>query len=543
MARPLLASNGRGGNRMGRRWTVMAPVALAIVAGWLGLQIVQAVHDDGIFELDRNTADDAGTAGEDWENVIAGTSSAGAVSVVHDAANASIYTTGGSKDDLDTTNWRHTNGSVPDKDDIQNALAARYGSKLYFAADRTANNGDSQMGFWFFQNAIGPQSNGTFGPDAHKNGDVLVLSDFTKGGEAVTIRVFQWHSPGGAIDGTLDLIGGSATTPKDCVDSPIPSNDDNFCATVNTTAFTPQGITFHPKSGTDGQYQKGEFYEGGIDLAFLGLGNECFASFLAETRSSQSVDAVLKDFVAGSFEACTSSVKTTPSDSLKAPLTQITLGQSIYDYAVVSGTGASGAPTGTMTFHICAPSELTNGTCATGGTLVGSAVTLTPIANSTPAKSEALSASYTPNAVGTWCWRGDYSGGGNFPASSDASTGECFEVVQLQPSMTSVQTWSVYDTGTVTVGSGAGNLAGSLKFQLWNNTDCNGNPVLENTRTISGASPQNATTDSYTVAVNGTYSWKLTYTSTNQGHKNITGACSNENGTLNYTNGGTEPTP
>jgi hypothetical protein len=539
MARPSIGWRRTVTRHSNFRRSFLLAVALAVVTGWLGFQIVQAVHDDGIFELDRNTANGP-AAGEDWANVVAGTSTANATSFVVDAVNGTIFTTGGSKDDLDTTGWRHTAGSVPDKDEIQNAFAARYGATLYFGADRTANNGDSQMGFWFFQENVSPQGNGTFGPGKHKNGDILVLSDFTKGGEAVTIRVFQWHSPGGAIDGTLDLLAGTTENPQDCVASPI--GGDNFCATVNTASFTPPW-TFHPKSGTDLQYQKGEFYEGGIDLTFLGLGGECFASFLAETRSSQSVDAVLKDFVGGSFEACTSTVKTTPSDSLKAPLTEISLGQSIYDYAVVSGTGAAGAPTGTMTFHICAPGELTNGACETGGTLVGSAVTLTPIANSTPPKSEALSAAYTPNAVGTWCWRGDYSGGGNFPPASDASTGECFTVVQLQPSMTSVQTWSVYDTGTVTVAAGAGDLAGSLKFQLWNNTTCSGNPVLENTRAISGASPQSAATDSYTVAINGTYSWKLTYTSTNQGHKNITGACSNENGTLNYTNGGTEQTP
>jgi hypothetical protein len=519
-------------------------LALAAVTGWFGLQIVQAVHDDGIFELDGNILNGA-APGQDWSDVIAGTSTANAVSFVHDAPNGTIYTTGGSKDDLDTPNWRHTNGSVPDKDDIQNAFAARYGTTLYFGADRSANNGDSQMGFWFFQNEVAPQPNGTFGPAQHENGDILVLSDFTKGGEAVTIRVFQWHSPGGAIDGTLDLLAGTTANPQDCVKNPIAG--DNFCATVNDATFsTVTGLTFQPKNAPNGQYQKGEFYEGGIDLAFLGLGNECFASFLAETRSSQAVDAVLKDFVSGGFEACTSTVKTTPSDSLKAPLTQITLGQSIYDYAVITGGGSNSSPTGTMTFHICAPSELTNGTCSTGGTLVGSAVTVTPIANSTPPKSEALSAAFTPNVAGTWCWRGDYSGDGNFPASSDSSAGECFAVIQLQPSMSSAQTWTLADSGTVTVGSGAGDLAGSLRFQLWNNGTCTGTALIDNTRTIAGPSPQSASSDTLTITIPGgptTYSWKLTYTSTNQGHKNITGACSNENGTLTFSNGSAENTP
>jgi hypothetical protein len=533
-----------------RRWGVMTSVAVAIVAAWVGLQTLQAVHHLGVFELDRNVADDA-AVGEDWANVYAGTSTAAATSFVTDAVNGSIFTQGGSKDDLDTTNWRHTAGSVPDKDELAHAYAARYGSLLYFGADRMANNGDSQMGFWFFQNDVTPQPNGTFGPDAHDDGDILVLSDFTKGGEAVTIRVFRWNGPGGtiagsgAIDGTLDLLAGTTANPQDCVSSPIGA--DNFCATVNAAAFTPPW-EFHPKSGTDGQIQKGEFYEGGIDLAFLGLQNECFASFLSETRSSQAVDAVLKDFVGGGFEACTSSVTTTPSDSGKNAVTQITLGQSIYDYAVITGTGSNVAPTGTMTFSICNPTEVASnsGTCATGGTLVGTAVTVTAIANSSPPKGEALSAAYTPNAAGTWCWRGVYSGDTNYPAASDASAGECFSVVQLQPSLTSAQTWTVTDSATVTVGTGAGDLAGSLTLQMWNNGTCEGTPLVNSTVPIAGASPQAGASSTYTINIPGgpaTYSWKVTYASTNTGHKNITGACSNENGTLAFTNGVAESTP
>ena len=42
-----------------------------------------------------------------------------------------------------------------------------------------------------------------------------------------------------------------------------------------------------------------EFFEGGVNLSELGLGNECFSSVASETRSSTSTTAVLKDFVLG----------------------------------------------------------------------------------------------------------------------------------------------------------------------------------------------------------------------------------------------------
>src|SRR6266446_9065777 len=179
-----------------------------------------------VFQLDRNaqTSVPAGAAGEDWDHVCPASTPPGAVSCLGgttalastfdtDGANASIFTGGGSKDDLDTTNWNWKDGSVPDKDNLAHAYAARYSSSgnvyLYFGADRTANNGDSQIGFWFFLGSVAPVAGGTFGPAAHTNGDILVLSDFTQGGTVVTVRVFEWHSPGGAINGTLDLLAGT----------------------------------------------------------------------------------------------------------------------------------------------------------------------------------------------------------------------------------------------------------------------------------------------------------------------------------------------
>src|SRR6185503_4425450 len=207
-----------------------------------------AVHDTGLFQLDRNAQTSvqyAIPAADDWDKVCPATTPPGAVSCIGgisaqatsfdtDGVNASIFTGGGSKDDLNTTGWQWKDGSVPPKDDLAHAYAVRYASGfIYFGADRTANNGDSQLGFWFFRGNVGPQAGGTFGPDSHQNGDVLVLSDFTNGGAVVTIRVFQWHSPGGAIDGTLDLLAGTTATPADCVGTPL-GTGDHFCATVNT---------------------------------------------------------------------------------------------------------------------------------------------------------------------------------------------------------------------------------------------------------------------------------------------------------------------
>src|SRR5438552_2073473 len=89
---------------------------VGLVVGLIGVVAVvnapssSAVHDDGVFELDRNVKDDAGT-GEDWQNVCPvgtpagapgltclGNTTAVATSFDVDGVNASIFTTGGSKD-------------------------------------------------------------------------------------------------------------------------------------------------------------------------------------------------------------------------------------------------------------------------------------------------------------------------------------------------------------------------------------------------------------------------------------------------------------
>src|SRR5262245_38999028 len=139
----------------------------------------------------------------------------------HDPENQTIFTTGGSKDDLDinvgtapniTHNWQWTDGSVPDADDITDGYAAKYEGVdghqyLFFGADRTAVNGAKDLGFWFFKSPVSLNPDGTFN-GTHTIGDTLILSTFTNGGAATTIRVFSWAGPGnGDTNGVLDSEG------------------------------------------------------------------------------------------------------------------------------------------------------------------------------------------------------------------------------------------------------------------------------------------------------------------------------------------------
>ena len=53
-------------------------------------------------------------------------------------------------------------GRLVTKDELLDAFAARYGDRMYFGADRYAGNGDAVMGFWFFQQEVVAQPDGTF---------------------------------------------------------------------------------------------------------------------------------------------------------------------------------------------------------------------------------------------------------------------------------------------------------------------------------------------------------------------------------------------
>lgn len=299
-----------------------------------------------IFELDGNAVDDASPL-DDWETLNNGGGSAIATTLdsngnpveIPDLGGQTIFTTGGSKDDLDISQWRHKSGNSPPKDEITNAYAAAYqsGTDTYvvFGADRFAQNGDAVIGFWFFQNEV---SLITTGPDAgkfsgvHENGDVLILSDFSQGGGEVTIRVYKWNSPGGAINGTLDLIG----TGFGCSGSPL------FCAEVNT-APTPAPWPYTPSQGPANIFPTGAFFEGGINLTQLGITNVCFSSFLAETRSSTSVDATLKDFVTGTF-TLVPDVDAGPDANINCttPTTQLTASSSLEPNATFHWTTSDG---------------------------------------------------------------------------------------------------------------------------------------------------------------------------------------------------------
>jgi hypothetical protein len=319
-----------------RGYRLLPLLALALAAALLVITArdSSAVHDTGLFELDRNATDEGG-GGDDWGTLYAGGGSAADFTgIIEDTMGTNPFGTvgtqfqaGGSKDDLDISpggatgqNWKWEPGEPLDKDDITNAYAAAYANTvdtgdnnigdliIFFGLDRYANNGSAQVGFWFVQDpnfglTTTPSGGGYLFSGHHMVGDVLVQSNFTQGGIIETISVYEWVGSGGS-EGTLNLVFSA----QDCLSPGL--SDDAACATVNR-GDTPSPWPFTPKFGTPGTFPQGSFFEGGINITRLIPDAGCFTGFLAETRSSTPFDSRLKDFALGDFDLCSIDVTKT----------------------------------------------------------------------------------------------------------------------------------------------------------------------------------------------------------------------------------------
>jgi len=516
----------KGGWR--RRRLLAVPILLVACAALFWIGGASAVHNTGNFELDGNATNNPAVPGDDWDNVChqvlhtdcsttSDTSSASAVSFVSEPnRSTSIFFGGGSKDPSDISAWQWKNeGGLPDKDNLRDAFAARYGNVLFFGSDRFDNSGDAQQGFWFFQNPVaqtGTSPNGTFS-GVHKVGDLLILSDFSNGGGTSTINIYKWVGTGGDTGGgSLQFLAGGTTS--NCA-NPTP---DTFCGIVNAGTIT-MPWTFTDKSGTPNNGAlNGEFYEGGVDLTALGLAGECFAAFSAETRSSTSPTATLKDFVLGGFAACGSSLTSTPSVTGS---TSIGTGSvSVSDQATVTVTGAD-PWAGTVHFTLDGPGGVTAD--------IGSV----PIQSGTPATDPVTvtSATATVTSAGHYCWHALFHATTPSTGVPDAPDqgNECFDVTPVTPALATTAGPDVVlgnpitDTATLsgtankpgtpiinptTAGGPAG---GSITFTLYGPNDCT--TVAFTTAVpfpVSGDGTYGPAT--FTPTAIGTYHWVATYT-------------------------------
>jgi uncharacterized repeat protein (TIGR01451 family) len=435
------------------------PVAFAlilnVVMGPLGPVVSQLAPDKVLgyvgstaFELDGNI--DHTGANHDWDQVKADfnngntlLSGADNVQFITDLVNTTsddIFTGGGSKDQqlIQGGPWLWTTSKPQPKDDITHAFAAAYtigGHTIaYFGLDKYEVDGDNQVGFWFFKNPIAKtnvsQQGGLKFSGEHSVGDILVLSDYTNGGTVPSVKVYKWVGSGGS-DGTLDLIYSPANAMCDNTNQPV-------CGITNSTQFTSNAWTYQNRDVAAQTWPAGGLFEGGLDLSHFGLDTGCFSSFLAETRSSQSVTATLSDFALGQFSFCEQ-----PTLSTQVSKASGDVGDSFTDTATLSGN--KGPVTGTVDFYVCGPTAIAQD-CTNGGTASGLAKSIS--------SGQAVSDAFTATAAGFYCVRTIFhpaDGSHYLTTTQTDKTNECF---QAKPA--TIDVTKTADAASVSAGSPIG---------------------------------------------------------------------------------------
>jgi uncharacterized repeat protein (TIGR01451 family) len=517
-----------------RRVRSVAILTVLVVAGLLWIGSAQAVHDNGMFELDGNTVNN-GTAVYDWNDLFGAN---GEQLITPDPVNGPIladvfvkdYVTPdptyftSNKDIEPIGDWGCTtiNNPTP-KDDLQNAYAAliqvpgdapdNAGDQvLYVGSERKSNNGDSFAGFWLLKDSsVGCSGSGSFSGQ-HTDGDLLILSNYTNGGGTQDVQVYRWTGD----DATGMPVQIAALSGSTCSAS---LSGDDACAIANSaTITTPWAPTSH---------EANTFVEAGIDLTtLLGANGGCFTTFLAETRSSQEITATLKDYAGGSFSTCVPpTVETTASGNGSS----VSIGDTTqHDVATITGVVGRPDPTGTITFFLCNPSEVTAGGCESGGTQVGDPVTI----DSGSATSDNADGSLI-STTGKYCWRADYTPDADasnfYSATSETnSDSECFTVVKNPTDIVTAATSgtigdAIHDVATL---SGAtADAGGTITFNLYgpsDTPDCSGDPVYTNTVDVSGNGDYNS--GDFTPDTAGKYYWIASY-SGDDNNESSTGTC------------------
>jgi hypothetical protein len=486
-------------------------VAIAMLALFLARLDTQALHTDGLVEMDGNVAYDGGLgvdpgsspcppgtsnpvdcipagspAGFDWADdpatgdqqkglCKAGTSGlideasplpaalpAGSdvkcsFDIVLGATDDITYHTGSDKDFQEITSsppgavdtWHcRTSANATSKADLLNAgflltTSPVDGHQLFYAmAERDSEHGDVFNGFWIVQAAVTSPTDCTGGPfnftGQHVCGDVLVLFNYDSGGRVGTSAALQWQRaiPAGGTT-PVDLLGcngvddGAAgfgfpdpvgddceiaegpglashaplclivtSSFSDCRANP---GADDFCGRVNSeTTCHPvpkagcngldlgPGCFATPWEPNDGSCPAGgaappTYSEAGIDLTQFGISVPCVGAFIAESRSSSTTDATLKDFaLAPTGVTCSSSLATDihagsrtatepPPHTVLTDCTNtppscgttgtVVAGATVHDAAFLAIAGPSGTAGGTLTF-----TRFTSNDCTTGGT-------------------------------------------------------------------------------------------------------------------------------------------------------------------------------
>lgn len=401
---------------------------------------------------------------------------------------------------------------------------------LYFAWERDANSGSGFIAYEFMQDpaptgcaydtATDAALAATCNPWANRrSGDFMIL----------------WDQQGNSLD--LYLRTWTGTAPNLTLSAP-----SLLDAAVSQAAYSADG--FRGEAAVD------------LTATIFGGSTACraFANTIPSTVTGNSDTADYKDTIlrtAPPITNCSATVVTTPklvTDTSTNPDTTASVpsgGASIgtgvvavADSAVVSLSGGSATPTGSVAFWLCkvdAP-----GLCASGGTSVGS-TNLTGSAYPVTVQSPTA---YVTSA-GRYCWRATFSGDSTngIGSATDSSATECFTVNPVTPTLSTAAGAdvtlgsAVTDAATLggtatqpatpiinltgTAGAAAG---GTITFKLYgpSSTGCGSLVYTSTTVNVSGNGTYDSPAPQFVPTAAGDYHWVAVYSGSSPNTNGIT---------------------
>ena len=402
---------------------------------------------------------------------------------------------------------------------------------LYFAWERDSNSGSGFIAYEFMQD---PAPTGC-AYDTATDADLIANCNPWANRRSGDFMIL-WDQQGGSKD--LYLRTWSGTAPNLTLGAPTLLN-----SAVSQAQYSSDGF----------------FGEAAVDLTatIFGGSTACksFANTIPSTVTGNSDTADYKDTIlknAPPITNCTSTTGTrtgpTPNrgspststtvttpkvvDESTNPDTYTTIGSggvsigsgvvAVADSAVVSLTGGTSTPAGSVAFSLCKVDS--PGLCTTGGTSVGStnlSGTAYPVTVVSPT-------AYVTSA-GRYCWRATWTGdsANGIPGSSDSSATECFTVNPVTPSLSTsagddvLLGTAVTDTATLSglatkpaspiinlTGTGGAAAGGTITFTLYGPGNCS---TVAYTSSATAINSSGVATASFTPTATGTYHWVATY--------------------------------
>jgi hypothetical protein len=216
-----------------------------------------------------------------------------------------------------------------------------------------------------------------------------------------------------------------------------------------------------------------------------------------------------------------------------APPNGTALGQPISDNATVGNLATpSNGTQGTITFRAYGPFNAAN--ICTGNPVYTNTVT-TSTGNGTY-----NSGTFTPSLPGFYNWIAEYA-----PSTGDVNNlpvaGTCNDVNEaslvVSTTITTSQFFYPNDRATITA-SGGSALAGTVRFRVWTNATCSGNPIYDSTlldvTTGTGSALTRTLKTANTTAevAAGSVYWQVDFDSSNPAHPDKPGTCGMENSTI-----------